>query len=258
MCNVCHKKQSNKTSRASEVINTLEESISPNHTNGTAPPPTTTSQLIQPQAPPPPLLPIQHGHSTNSLHQMLLSQNSDGHLSERGEGLTGGLLTPPRAFDSSGPSSYTVHPIGRNGRDVPNDIPEEEVGRRGGAAPRKPVEASMTTRSENVVARRPTDPFPEHSTSGGGGSRPGRAGVMSYSPEDYDGLTKDDSYVVIETQNSPLGAGQQPGPPGRQCPGLQASLSGGGRQRKKPLHSLRTIAVPTLFRLQGGGFGGRG
>ena len=37
---------------------------------------------------------------------------------------------------------------------------------------------------------------------GGGGSRPGRAGVVSYSLEDYDGLTKDDSYVVMETQKS--------------------------------------------------------
>ena len=94
VCNVCHKKQSNKTSRAWEVISTLEESMSPNHTNGTAPPPTTTSKLIQPQAPPPPLLPIQHGHSTNSLHQMRLSQNSDGHLSERGRGSWGVCSCP--------------------------------------------------------------------------------------------------------------------------------------------------------------------
>ena len=74
------------------------------------------------------------------VHVLLLSQDSDGHLSKRGEGPARSLL----GYHLQG----------------------------------------------------------EHLWRYGGGSRPGRAGVVSYSLEDYDGLTKDDSYVVIETQNS--------------------------------------------------------
>ncbi|KAL5508930.1 hypothetical protein EMCRGX_G004196 [Ephydatia muelleri] len=238
VCNACYKKHSVKsTSRASEVINTLEESMasSPSTTTtSTVPPPmtTSTSRLIQPNAPPPPLFPIQHAESTNSLQRILLSQNSDGHVSEVGEGLTGGILTPPRrASDSfipdqlsSGPSSNTVQPTGRlsNGRDVGKAIPEEEGGR---AVPSKQEEGTMVTRrAEDAVARRQAgmaiteDPTREGAGSlvgGGGGSRAGKAGLVSYSLEDYDGLTKDDSYVVIETQTSgsmfPLGLDSQQG-----------------------------------------------
>eukprot|EP00731_Ephydatia_muelleri_P012818 Em0007g128a len=195
VCNACYKKHSVKsTSRASEVINTLEESMasSPSTTStSTVPPPmtTSTSRLIQPNAPPPPLFfPIQHAESTNSLQRILLSQNSDGHVSEVGEGLTGGILTPPRrASDSfipdqlsSSPSSYTVQPTGRlsNGRDVGKAIPEEERGR---AVPSKQEEGTVATRrAEDVVARRQAgmaiteDPTREGAGSlvgGGGGSR---------------------------------------------------------------------------------------
>eukprot|EP00731_Ephydatia_muelleri_P012869 Em0007g179a len=147
VCNACYKKHSVKsTSRTSEVINTLEESMASSpSTTSTVPPPmtTSTSRLIQPNAPPPPLFPTQHAESTNSLQRILLSQNSDGHVSEVGEGLTGGILTPPRrASDSfipdqlsSSPSSYTVQSTGRlsDGRDVGKAIPEEEGG--GGAVP---------------------------------------------------------------------------------------------------------------------------
>ena len=169
----------------------------------------------------------------------------------------GGLLTPPRASDSfipdqlsSGPSSNTVHPIERNSREVPKGIPEEEVGRREGAAPRKPDEASMTTRSENVVARRPTDPSPEHSTTGGGGSRPGRAGVVSYSLEDYDGLTKDDSYVVIVTQNSgsmfPLGLDSNQGRLDISALASKlASLEAADRERNLSTPSGRSLSPPS-------------
>ncbi|KAL5508914.1 hypothetical protein EMCRGX_G004177 [Ephydatia muelleri] len=217
VCNACYKKHSVKsTSRASEVINTLEESMasSPSTTTtSTVPPPMTTSTscLIQPNALPPPLFPIQHAESTNSLQRILLSQNSDGHVSEVEEGLTGGILTPPRrASDSfipdqlsSGPSSYTVQPTGRlsNGRDVGKAIPEEERGR---AVPSKQEEL-----------RTPPREGAGSLVGGGGGSRAGKAGLVSYSLEDYDGLTKDDSYVVIETQTSgsmfPLGLDSQQG-----------------------------------------------
>ena len=68
-----------------------------------------------------------------------------------------------------------------------------------------------TRRAEDAVARRQAgmtiteDPTREGAGSlvgDGGGSRAGKAGLVSYSLEDYDGLTKDDSYVVIETQTS--------------------------------------------------------
>ena len=176
------------TSRASEVINTLEESMasSPSTTTtSTVPPPmtTSTSRFIQPNAPPPPIFPIQHAESTNSLQRILLSQNSDGHVSEVGEGLTGGILTPPRrASDSfipdqlsSGPSSYTVQPTGRlsNGRDVGKAIPEEERGR---AVPSKQEDGTVVTRrAEDAVARRQAGmAITEDPTREGGGVIGGR------------------------------------------------------------------------------------
>ena len=101
-------------------------------------------------------------------------------------------------------------------------IPEEERGR---AVPSKQEEGTMVMRrAEDAVARRQAgmaiteDPTREGAGSlvgGGGGSRAGKAGLVSYSLEDYDGLTKDDSYVVIETQTSgsmfPLGLDSQQG-----------------------------------------------
>ena len=81
-----------------------------------------------------------------------------------------------------------------------------------------------TRRAEDVVARRQAgmaiteDPTREGAGSlvgGGGGSMAGKAGLVSYSLEDYDGLTKDDSYVVIEMQTCgsmfPLGLDSQQG-----------------------------------------------
>ena len=92
---------------------------------------------------------------------------------------------------------------------------KEREGRREEAVPRSFDEKTATPkRFDDVVAKRPMDGVTEDSreragTSGGGGSRAGKAGVVAYSLEDYDGLTKDDSYVVIETQSSgsmfPLG-----------------------------------------------------
>ena len=79
-------------------------------------------------------------------------------------------------------------------------------------------------RAEDVVARRqasmalteePTRAGAGSLVGGGGGSRERKAGLVLYGLENCDGLTKDDSYVVIETQTSrsmfPLGLDSQQG-----------------------------------------------